>query len=711
MDRHIPYVSPEILKQYKKPDKFIRVNDDDPDMQPIEIKLPKCPALHLIDGFGLPAKQQKFQREPLPKKLSRLQNELKHPDGRGYSISEIWEELSKNKVYYKKEIEFIEKQWYHRLYGYWFFNNGKPTYIDGWHWFYLSVWEIDIGYPDYRSRDRKFFLFARYCYNDPRCYGFNYPKHRREGASYKAECISYELTSRTPKVDSGIQSMTETHAEHVFQKFVVLPWKTLPFYFKPKYEGTSDPKSVMRFNPPAKRMGERGSMAGTQDGLNSSIGFKNSNTKAYDTYKLLFYHGDEVGKTTEVDVNDRWNIVKHCLAQGPKIHGLCINTSTVGEMDKEGGRNFQKLCKNSDYHNRSDNDQTATGLYTLFISAKEGMDNYIDEYGDSDTEGALKYIESQRSFLLLSGDMEGYGAFVRQYPIRYRECFRTAGKESGFNLQKIESRLDDFRFGNNFKVKGDFKWKDNKPDTEVIFEVNPNGRFWISKQLNDFESNRKYWDSEYDTDGSWVPNNFSKFVAGGDAFKFNKTVTGKKSNGGGAVFQKRDKTVDPNDQNSDHWKTNRFVCTYSNRPADKDEYGEDMIMMCVYFGCYMFIETDVPFLWDYFERRKYGGFLLYRVDQKTNKWVKTPGISALSAKQDIFYEAMTYIERHCHREVHDEYLEECKDIGSPEEMTHYDLFAACGYALLGANMTYTSYHQQEDDDEGENIVFHQKFTY
>ena len=31
------------------------------------------------------------------------------------------------------------------------------------------------------------------------------------------------------------------------------------------------------------------------------------------------------------------------------------------------------------------------------------------------------------------------------------------------------------------------------------------------------------------------------------------------------------------------WESKRFVCTYKNRPS-KDEYCEDMLKMCIYYG-------------------------------------------------------------------------------------------------------------------------------
>src|SRR5690606_31220780 len=146
--------------------------------------------------------------------------------------------------------------------------NGKPTYIDGWHYFYCGWWNIDVGLPKYRDRDRRFFLFARKIFTEtkaPECnakgfavknkygdyewielgkrlfYGFNYPKHRREGATYKAECINYEIISRTLGAWGGIQSMNDVQARKCFLRHLVGPWKKLPFFFKPNYEGSTSP--------------------------------------------------------------------------------------------------------------------------------------------------------------------------------------------------------------------------------------------------------------------------------------------------------------------------------------------------------------------------------------------------------------------------------------------------------------------------------------
>jgi len=353
-------ISAQILSQYKTPDKYLWVNTDDKDLIPMRIDLPDPPKYHNIDGFGLPPSEQLFKSPKLPRKIKELQK--KHE-----TIDEIWEELQSNQEIYEEEIKFIRKQWYHRLNGYWFFNNGKPTYIDGWHYFYCSWWHIDVGIPKYRDRDRKFFLFARFTHRDRSMfcevddkgnairskksgyfefkdsggrihYGFNYPKHRREGATYKAECIQYELISRTIGAWGGIQSMNDVQARKCFLKHLVGPWKKLPFFFKPNYEGSTSPKTELSFSPPAKRLSSKGSLATSEIGLESMINFDNADPAAYDGDKLYFHHDDEVGKLKKgLSCWDRHLVVKECLVMGSEIIGFTIKTSTVGEMERGGG--------------------------------------------------------------------------------------------------------------------------------------------------------------------------------------------------------------------------------------------------------------------------------------------------------------------------------------------------------------------------------------
>ena len=61
-------VKPSILKLYDKADKTLTVNDD-PDLIPIKVPLPKAPDYRQIEGFGLTPDKQYFRKEVYPLKL------------------------------------------------------------------------------------------------------------------------------------------------------------------------------------------------------------------------------------------------------------------------------------------------------------------------------------------------------------------------------------------------------------------------------------------------------------------------------------------------------------------------------------------------------------------------------------------------------------------------------------------------------------------
>jgi len=331
----------------------------------------------------------------------------------------------------------------------------------------------------------------------------------------------------------------------------------------------------------------------------------------------------------------------------------------------------------------------------LFISADICLKGYIDKYGQAIRDnpnqeqaefigkktGSYEYLMNRRRKYINDGDMIGLSDEERLYPMHYAECFRTSQKESGFNMLKLETYIDNLSFRRLPIVRGNFLWRNNETDSRVIFQESPNGKFLVSHQFNDNESNHKFWS---DTEESWVPANTHWGQAGGDPFKFNitKSAEYRKSKGGGVVIRKgqiRDGNIA---------MKRRVVCSYENRTYDKNIYAEDMLMMCIYYGIKMFPEIDYPLLWDYFEQRGYGAYLLYRIDPKTFKQENTPGATANRIKQQIFSEIMTWIENEADEEIHVEVLEDCRDINGPEDMTNYDRFTAFDYALIGSHGIY-----------------------
>ena len=334
-------------------------------------------------------------------------------------------------------------------------------------------------------------------------------------------------------------------------------------------------------------------------------------------------------------------------------------------------------------------------MWRHFLPAYDGY--LFDDYGNSKIEESKQQLLAIRK--ALQGDAEQMASQKRKYPFTVREAFRTDAKTCHFNASVLQDRLDEFSFGNKFKQRGNLEWMDGVPDTEVVWKPSETGRFTISVQPPKQLANRYTM-----LHGKKAPYNVNRFVAGGDPFKFDVVQGNRKSDGAGAVFMFRDANADPDEKDISQWTTHRFVCTYSKRPRTKDEYTEDMIKMCVYYGCYMFPEINVPTLWEGFVNRGYGGYLLYRKDPGTGRVSKTPGANTSTGVQDeIFKEYYTYIELHGAREVHDELLEQC--LAVDDKMTDYDLFVAGGMALVAAKRDFRQVEERSIDIKKYHKIF------
>ena len=269
-----------ILVHYVDADKFFVVNDDDPDLKPVKIRLPEPPDWHLIAGFGEKARDQYFKKSEYPARLIELQNKvvqvLSDEKAARQSqtltaqkiVDEMWEQLSLRRTEYESEITWLKNEIWHLHYGYWFFNNGKPTYIDGWHYRFLNYWDMTDANVQYRDRDRRWFLFNRYAYTCTEdewghdmggrvCFGIADPKHRRAGDTHKSLCIGFDIMSKTiGSVGGGIQSFDDNNARDHYQSKLIPAFKGMPFFLKPIWKGSQAPQSELHFTRVDNRLGD-----------------------------------------------------------------------------------------------------------------------------------------------------------------------------------------------------------------------------------------------------------------------------------------------------------------------------------------------------------------------------------------------------------------------------------------------------------------------
>jgi hypothetical protein len=554
--------------------------------------------------------EQYWERHPMPADLAKIK-----------SIHQ-WNE--KPREFKAKWIDYIEKQYDCRENGFWFMNNGLPTYVPPSHWMYLQWASIDVGYPDYREANRIFFIFWEACKADLRCFGMNYLKIRRSGFSFmsSSECVNIGTLARDARL--GILSKTGPDAKKMFTGKVVPINNKMPFFFKPVMDGMDTPKTELAYRIPATKI-TRNNMYDTGsdelDGLNTTIDWRNTDDNAYDGEKLLFLAHDESGKWTKPqNIKENWRVTKTCLRVGSKIIGKCMMGSTVNALPK-GGQNFKDIYFDSVPADRNKNGQTKSGLYSLFIPMEWNMEGFIDRYGmpvlrkpessiigidgNKITNGAIDFWEAEVDSL--KNDADALNEFYRQFPRTESHAFRDESKQALFNLTKIYQQIDhnDSTIKEHHITRGSFRWKDGIQDTEVVFHPDRNGRFLVSWVPPPHLQNNVHIKN-----GVKHPGNEHMGAFGCDSYDISAVVDGRGSNGalhGVTGFHMEDAPV------------NEFFLEYIARPSMAEIFYEDVLMAIVFYGMPILAENNKPRLLYHIKNRGYRGFSMNRPDKASNK--------------------------------------------------------------------------------------------
>jgi hypothetical protein len=724
------------VDKYQDVDEYQWLNTDDIDLHPIRTKLPECPDWHLITNFGQELEDQVFVREKIPFKLDYLIKKTRADVRKDKKLdtmsskyrafyNQVWDVLEGDRNY-SDVLTWIAEQWYYRLYGKWYFINGKPTYICGWHWFYLNYWHIEnFGLPEYRDRDRRWYWAMWYFYNDTTVPikengklvynddgslkledvgyrtvdGVNGLKGRRMGDTTKADEAEFCVVSAMREGKGGIQGDSGETGQKAFLEKLMFSYNKLHFIWKPA-QTQLNPRSELLFDSDD-----------VDFGLQSLIDYATTAGKShYDGRKLHFYHGDEVGKVKDHSIHERHSVVRRCLKIGSKTVGFAIYTTTVDDMGLKSGMEFEKLSNSSHYEKRSDSGFTQSGMVNLFFPAYDGFEGFIGKYGesiiDTPTEqqlpyvatkkrnsdgkymGAKEYLQTERDALTEVGDFVELAHQKRLYPFTFAECFTPPAQNIFFNMDILETNHIDLKRDNEAAIQGNFEWVDGQ-DSWVDFFPSSNGKWFVSKVLDKSQANKKFINR-----GVYFPANADVFVSSSDAFRLEKTQGGM-SDGGGVVRWKRDPKIDADNKDISTWESCRSVAVYRYRPASIEEYCEDMLKQDIYYGSMQYPENNVNHVADHYRRRGYDGYLLHDTDPKTGRLKPNAGYHSGGAmKQKLFNLVAADIQKHGLRNRHIQITEECMKIKGLDDMTNYDLFTAYGGTLLAEESQHFQYLQQ-----------------
>ena len=621
------FVSPSILSNKNRARSWIYGYDDKYDIVVIS-KNGQVGQIVNISGLniGLPPvpekvykrsdkkSEQYWHREDLPRELSKIQS-IFH-----------WNEMPSQ--FKDRLVDYIENEFDYRERGFWFMNNGEPTYITGSHYMYLQWASIDVGYPDFREANRIYWIYWEACRADNRSFGMIYLKIRRSGFSFMAssECINVGTLARDSRV--GILSKTGADAKKMFTDKVVPINSRLPFFFKPIMDGMDKPKTELSFRIPASKITKKNmynSEEDTIEGLDTSIDWKNTEDNSYDGEKLLFLAHDESGKWLRPNnIKENWRVTKTCLRLGSKIIGKCMMGSTSNALSK-GGSNFKDIYEDSSVLHRNANGQTKSGLYSLFIPMEWNMEGFIDLYGmpvfNAPKEpilgvdkiliknGAIDYWEAEVDSL--KSDADALNEFYRQFPRTESHAFRDESKQSIFNLTKIYQQIDynDSTIREHHTTRGSFHWRDGVQDSKVVWTPDSRGRFSVS-----WIPSKSIQNNVYNRNGTAHPGNEHIGSFGCDSYDISAVVGGRGSNGSLHGMTKF---------HMDEAPVNEFFLEYIARPQTAEIFFEEVLMACIFYGMPILIENNKPRLLYHFKNRGYRGFCLNRPDKLYNKLSKT----------------------------------------------------------------------------------------
>jgi len=575
------------------------------EIQNLVIALPKVPK----DVYS--NSKDKWVKFEQPKELERLKNIF---DWRAYP------EDQKDQWH-----DYIDEEFRRREEGFWFTNNGKPTWITGTHYMYLQWSKIDVGAADFREANRLFFIFWEACKADKRCYGMCYLKNRRSGFSFMSSAETVNLATLASDSRYGILSKSGADAKKMFTDKVVPISINYPFFFKPVQDGMDRPKSELAYRVPASKFTRKKITANEKlediQGLDTTIDWKNTGDNSYDGEKLALLVHDESGKWERPDnILNNWRVTKTCLRLGSRIIGKCMMGSTSNALDK-GGENFKKLYNASDVTKRNRNGQTKSGLYSLFIPMEWNYEGFIDEHGvpvfttpnvdKFDPSGELIDVgvidNWQNEVDGLKDDQDGLNEFYRQFPRTTEHAFRDETKGSIFNLVKLYEQIDyNEEMSRTLGVtQGNFQWVNGVKDSQVIFYPDPKGRFKVSWVPSQQLQNRVIIKN-----GIKYPGNEHMGAFGCDSYDISGTVDGVGSKGalhGLTRFSMEDAPA------------NSFFLEYLSRPPTAEMFFEDVLMALVFYGMPILAENNKPRLLYYLRRRGYRGFSMNRPDKIWNK--------------------------------------------------------------------------------------------
>lgn len=626
--------------------------------------------------------------------------------------------------------EFVTNEYHRRKHGLWYLINGEQVYITGLHYMYLNYWTSGYGNRiEFKFHDAMFFYFWDMICKDPNCFGAVIFKPRRIGDTEKSNFIAWEFASRVKNARCGMQNLENKRAGDDFDS-LLKNHRNMVWFFRPTSYKTGN---KLLFDKKKSDQNDQEEFNFFSDDykdyyIKSEINYEDTVLGKYDGTFLNRYRMGEFGKWVRVNAAEQWEKVKLCFIS--PVTGKIIGKGIL-ESSVENNKNSKEVATissleiakeiwdDSDPNVRLSNGQTKTGLYRLFRSYE--VCGKADEYGFPLLEENRKYVLT--TLFELRNNPQKQLEFRLKRPLEVGDCFMTDDGANIFDQSKIaqlqyykragldyngipRDDVDAYRYP--LEQVGDLVWVGGIKDGKVEFQLNKNGNFVITQHP---EKDNNFF---YSNNGHRSPANFHYFRIGIDTVdhaKIQGATSDRKSKGAAAVFKMHNEIEERNYNNYDEegniivprMRTNQWVCTYKDnkRTDNPEDFFEDMIKLCVYYGAPMFFENNRNSIRGHFIRRGYVNYMMFPPKDVATKTKKDFG--APSTKQTIDQYISLLLTYFNHQDGyyrlihHSDIIEDFRTFQNTEKSrTTHDLTVACGFSLLA---TLKKYGTLKDDTE------------
>lgn len=369
--------------------------------------------------------------------------------------------------------------------------------------------------------------------------------------------------------------------------------------------GESGPWQQMlkKIDPVTKREEESGRM-----GILASTSLERSATNGVGGATDIFYH-EEAGIAPKLD--ETYDFMLSAVEEGDQSTGQFIAFGSVGDLSQcDPLKEFMYKPTENGFYGVRNKYADPSGLVIVtgcFISEAFAYPGFMDEFGNSDVEGALAHLSNLKAEWSSKLTAKSYALRCSQKPSYLNEAFKFRG-ESEFPIQELES--EDYRLSQakNFQIL-DLEY-DLDDETYKTIKSKPSKRIPIT----DFPINPKMEDKR----GAIVV--YEKpilglqplvtYYASVDPVGQGKTITSK-SLASVYVYRRMQlvkRTVDGSVVSTQ--EGDKIVCSWAGRYDDIDDTHEEIIKIILWYKAWTLVENNIDLLIGEMKRRNLQMFLV-----------------------------------------------------------------------------------------------------